>query len=296
MSLLIYLDGQFVPQEEARISVFDHGLLYGDGIFEGIRAYNGRVFKLDEHLDRLYESAKSIALEISIAQEEMKEVVLETLRRNNLRDAYVRLVVTRGKGDLGLDPRKCPRPTIFNIASTIALYPKETYEKGLALITVATRRNIPEGVNPRVKSLNYLNNILAKTEANLAGVLEAIMLNNEGYVAECTGDNIFLVKNGVLITPPTYVGILEGITRNAVMDLAQARGIKVVETLFTRHDVYIADECFLTGTAAELIPVYQVDSRPIGNGQPGEMFKLLLADFHQLTQEDGPFIYPADQK
>ena len=234
MSLTIYLDGKYVPQEEAVVSVFDHGLLYGDGVFEGIRAYHNRVFKLQDHLERLYESARSINMTIPISIEEMQEVVLETCRRNNLRDAYIRLVVTRGVGDLGLDPRKCPRPTIFCIAASIQLYPEEFYEKGLDVITVATRRNLPEACNPRVKSLNYLNNIYAKIEANLHGVLEAIMLSADGYVAEATGDNIFLVKNGVLITPPTHLGILEGITRNTVMDLARKMGIKVVEKVFTQ--------------------------------------------------------------
>ncbi|WP_027363984.1 branched-chain-amino-acid transaminase [Desulfotruncus alcoholivorax] len=291
MGLIIYLDGKYVPEEQAVVSVFDHGLLYGDGIFEGIRAYHNRVFKLQEHLIRLYESARTLAMEIPISIEEMREVVLETLRRNNLQDAYIRLVVTRGKGDLGLDPRKCAKPTIFCIAASIQLYPEELYERGLEMITVATRRNIPEACNPRVKSLNYLNNIYAKIEANLAGVPEAIMLNQEGYVAEATGDNLFLVKNGKLITPPIHVGMLEGVTRNAVMDLAKERGIEVIEKVFTRHDVYIADECFLTGTAAELIPCVRVDGRAIGNGQPGPVFKELLSDFRALTKVDGPVIF-----
>jgi len=291
MSLIIYLDGEYVPQERAVVSIFDHGLLYGDGIFEGIRAYHNRVFKLGEHLDRLYESARTLAMEIPISKDEMQEVVLETLRRNNLRDAYIRLVVTRGVGDLGLDPRKCPKPTIFCIAASIQLYPEELYEKGLSVITVATRRNIPTACNPRVKSLNYLNNIYAKLEANLAGVPEAIMLNAEGYVAEATGDNIFLVKNGVLITPPAHVGLLEGITRNAVMDLARQKGIPVEEKVFTLHDVYIADECFLTGTAAEVIPTVKVDGRLIADGKPGKMTWELIAAFRELTKFDGPIIF-----
>ncbi|KJS13199.1 MAG: branched-chain amino acid aminotransferase [Peptococcaceae bacterium BRH_c8a] len=291
MGLIIYMDGKYVSEEEAVVSVFDHGLLYGDGIFEGIRAYHNRVFKLSEHLERLYESARTLTLEIPISVEEMQEVVLETLRRNNLRDAYIRLVVTRGKGDLGLDPRKCKLATIFCIAASIQLYPEELYEQGLEMVTVATRRNIPEACNPRVKSLNYLNNIYAKIEANLAGVSEAIMLNQEGYVAEATGDNIFLVKKGKMITPPIHVGLLEGITRNAVMDLARARGIEVEERVFTRHDVYIADECFLTGTAAELIPCVKVDGRPIGTGQPGPVFQSLLHDFRELTKTDGPIVF-----
>ncbi|KAB2953485.1 branched-chain-amino-acid transaminase [Heliorestis acidaminivorans] len=284
MSLVIYLDGEFVHEDQAKVSVFDHGYLYGDGIFEGIRAYNGRVFKLKEHIDRLYDSAKAINLTIPINAEEMTEVVLETLRRNNLRDAYIRLVVSRGKGDLGLDPRKCPKASVLCIAAAITLYPKECYEKGLDVITVATRRNIPEALNPKIKSLNYLNNILAKIEATRAGVLEAIMLNQEGYVAECTGDNIFIVKNGRLITPPPHVGILEGITRNCVMELARERGIEVAEQVFARYDVYVADEVFLTGTAAEVIPVVSVDGRNIGSGEPGTMTKRLIEDFHKLTQ------------
>ncbi len=291
MGLIIYLDGKYVPGEEAVVSVFDHGLLYGDGIFEGIRAYHNRVFKLSEHLERLYESARTITLEIPLPPAEMQEVVLETLRRNNLRDAYIRLVVTRGKGDLGLDPRKCKVATVFCIAASIQLYPEELYQRGLEMVTVATRRNIPEACNPRVKSLNYLNNIYAKIEANLAGVPEAVMLNQEGYVAEATGDNIFLVKKGKLITPPIHVGLLEGVTRNAVMDLARARGVEVLEKVFTRHDMYIADECFLTGTAAELIPCVKVDGRPIGDGRPGPVFQSLLHDFRELTKTDGPVIF-----
>ncbi|QGG46407.1 branched-chain-amino-acid transaminase [Heliorestis convoluta] len=286
MSLLIYLDGEFVQEDQAKVSVFDHGYLYGDGIFEGIRAYNGRVFKLKEHIDRLYDSAKAINMTIPLNADEMTEVVLESLRRNNLRDGYIRLVVSRGKGDLGLDPRKCPKASVLCIAAAITLYPKECYENGLDVITVATRRNIPEALNPRIKSLNYLNNILAKIEAARAGVLEAIMLNQEGYVAECTGDNIFIVKNGRLITPPPHVGILEGITRNCVMELARQRDIEVKEQVFARYDVYTADEVFLTGTAAEVIPVVTVDGRTIGNGQPGPMTKALTGDFHQLTQSE----------
>ncbi|GAW92571.1 branched-chain-amino-acid transaminase [Calderihabitans maritimus] len=294
MGLIIYFDGKYVPEEEAKVSVFDHGLLYGDGVFEGIRAYNGRVFKLKEHLKRLYESARCIQLNIGLTEEEMEEVVLETLRRNNLRDGYIRLVVTRGRGDLGLDPRKCPKPLVFCIASKIQLYPEELYQKGLEVVTVPTRRNVPEALNPRIKSLNYLNNILAKIEANLAGVPEAIMLNNEGYVAEATGDNVFIVKNGVLITPPPHVGILEGITRNTVMELARKRGIPVEERVFTRLDLFIADECFLTGTAAEIIPVVKVDGRVIGNGEPGEITTALIKDFRELTKVDGPKIYAED--
>lgn len=292
MGLIIYLNGEFVPEERALVSVFDHGLLYGDGVFEGIRAYNNRVFKLKEHIVRLYESARAIDLKIPLSPEEMMEVVLETCRRNNLRDGYIRLVVTRGPGDLGLDPRKCHRPTVFCIAASIQLYPAELYEKGLELATVATRRNLPEACNPRVKSLNYLNNIYAKIEANLVGVPEAIMLSQEGYVTEATGDNIFIVKNGVLITPPPYLGILEGITRNTVMDLARERGIPVEEKVFTRFDIYNADECFLTGTAAEIIPAVKLDGRVIGSGRPGEITRELMLAFRELTKTDGPVIFP----
>lgn len=291
MGLTIYLDGKFVPEEEAVVSVFDHGLLYGDGIFEGIRAYHNRVFKLKEHIDRLYESAQTIKLKIELTKEEMTEVVLETLRRNNLRDAYIRLVVTRGKGDLGLDPKNCSKSFVFCIAAGIQLYPEELYQKGLKIVTVPTRRNSAESVNPRIKSLNYLNNIMAKMEAAKAGAPEGLLLNHEGYVAEATGDNVFIVKNGVLMTPPSHVGILEGITRNCVMELAQKRGIKVEERLFTRHDVYNADEVFLTGTAAEVIPVVEVDDRQIADGKPGTMTLQLIKDYRELTKTDGPLIF-----
>lgn len=291
MGLTIYCNGEFVPEAEAKVSIFDHGFLYGDGIFEGIRAYHGRVFRLAEHLKRLYESAQSINLRIEIPVAEMQEVVLETLRRNNLSDAYIRLVVSRGKGDLGLDPGNCPKSAIFCIADQIKLYPPSMYEQGLEVKTVAIRRNNPDSLNPRIKSLNYLNNILAKIEARQAGVMEAIMLNQEGYVSECTGDNIFIYRNGVLLTPPIYAGVLEGVTRNAVLEIARKIGIETKEELFTRHDVYTADECFLTGTAAELIPVVKVDGRAIGNGQPGEVFKKLLDEFRALTKVDGPEIF-----
>ncbi len=290
MSLQIYLNGRFLPEPEAKVSVFDHGFLYGDGIFEGIRAYHGRVFKLQEHLDRLYESAHAITLNIGISKLEMQEIVLETCRRNDLSDAYIRLVVSRGKGDLGLDPKKCPKATILCIADKITLYPESFYQTGLEVKTVPTRRNDVDSLNPRIKSLNYLNNILAKIESNLGGCLEAIMLNQQGYVCEATGDNIFIVKQGALITPPIYAGILEGITRNTVMELAERTGITVKETLFTRHDLYNADEVFLTGTAAEMIPVIQIDGRAIGDGKPGVMFNRLLPMFRELTKVDGPQI------
>lgn len=293
MGLTVYCNGEYVPEEEAKISVFDHGFLYGDGIFEGIRAYHGHVFKLDEHLKRLYESAKSIHLEIGIPMAQMEEVVVGTCRQNNISDGYIRLVVSRGKGDLGLDPRKCPTAGIYCIADQIALYPASLYDEGMELRTVAIRRNNPDSLNPRIKSLNYLNNILAKIEANLAGVPEAVMLNQEGYVAECTGDNIFIYRNGVLMTPPASIGILEGVTRNSVLEVAAKLGIKTSQELFTRHDLYTADECFLSGTAAELIPAVNVDGREIGTGKPGETFKRLLQEFRKLTLGNGPEIFKA---
>ena len=285
--MIIYLDGKFVPEEEAKVSVFAHGLLYGDGVFEGIRAYNGRVFRLTEHLVRLYNSAKAILLEIPMSLEEMEEAVLETLRRNKLKDAYIRLVVTRGKGDLGLDPKKCCKPTVFIITDAISLYPEEMYKNGLKIVTVPTRRNAPEAVNPNIKSLNYLNNILAKIEAANAGAQEAIMLNNEGYVAECTGDNIFIIKDGKIYTPSTALGGLPGITRSAVIELARKMGYTVEETFFTRYDIYTADEAFLTGTAAEAIPVVELDGRAIGNGKPGPITQELIAAYRELVNSEG---------
>ncbi|HIE28856.1 TPA: branched-chain-amino-acid transaminase [Candidatus Poribacteria bacterium] len=289
--MVVYLNGEFVPKEEAKISVFDHGLLYGDGVFEGIRSYKGRVFKLDEHLKRLYNSAKAIRLKIPLNIKEMEEALLETLRRNNLYDAYIRLVVTRGEGDLGLDPDKCPEPTVFIITDKIVLYPQKFYDEGLEIVTAATRRNLSEAIDPRIKSLNYLNNILAKIEGKLADAPEALMLNAEGYVVECTGDNIFIVKDNVLITPPIHVGILEGVTRNAVIEIANEIGIRVEEKVFTRYELYIADECFLTGTAAEIIPVVKIDGRTIGNGLPGAMTEKLAAEFRKLTETTGTPIY-----
>ncbi len=283
----VYVNGKLVEKEKAAISVFDHGLLYGDGVFEGIRSYGGRVFKLDEHLDRLQDSARAIMLEIPLSAGQLKEAVLNTLRANNLTDAYIRLIVTRGEGDLGLDPRKCHEPQVIIITDKISLYPKEFYEKGLAVMTVTTRRNLPEALNSRIKSLNYLNNILAKIEANNYGVLEAIMLNAEGYVAECTGDNVFIVRKGTLVTPPTHIGALEGITRNTVIELAKAQRIPCTEEVFTRYELYTADEAFLTGTAAEIIPVSNVDSRPIGTGRPGPVTLNLIQKFHALTLHEG---------
>ncbi len=291
MSLIVYVNGEFVPEEEAKISVFDHGVLYGDGVFEGIRSYNGRVFKLREHLERLYESAKSILLEIPLDLEELLEVTLETLRRNNLRDGYIRHMVTRGRGDLGLNPVPCKAPCLIIIVSKISLFPRELYEKGLDVVTVATRRNIPDALDPKVKSMNYLNNIMVRMEANRAGVLEAIMMNREGYITEGSGDNIFIVRRGKLITPPAYLGILEGITRRTVLELAEKRGYAIREEPFTRHDLYTATECFLTGTAAELIPVVKVDERLIGSGEPGPITRQLMQDYKILTQNTGEEIY-----
>ena len=287
MGRLIYLNGRIVPDAEAVISVFDHGLLYGDGVFEGIRAYNGRVFRLVEHIRRLYESAHSIMLTIPLSQEEMIRAVVDTVNANKLRDAYIRLVVTRGVGDLGMDPRKCKQAQVFIIADKITLYPEELYDKGLDVITVATRQNIAEALEPKIKSLNYLNNIHAKIEANRAGVLEALMLTNQGYVCEGTGDNIFIYRRGELLTPPAYLGILEGITREAIIELAAREGIPLREVPFTRHDLYVSEECFLTGTAAEVIPVIEVDQRLIGSGKPGPITRRLIHLFRELTQSEG---------
>lgn len=284
MSLKVYINGQLLDQQDAKISVYDHGLLYGDGIFEGIRSYGGRVFRLQEHIDRLWDSAKAIWLEIPGSKQEMAKAVEDTLAANDIRDGYVRLVVTRGAGTLGLDPNKCSDPQVIIIADKIALYPPELYENGLEIVTVSTTRNHPAALNPRVKSLNYLNNILAKIEGLQAGCIEALMLNHKGEVAECTGDNIFLVRAGRLLTPPNEAGILEGVTRDVVIDLAKESGIEVREVPLTKHDVYIADECFLTGTAAEVIPVVKVDSRAIGDGRPGPVTRNLIGLFKKLVQ------------
>ncbi|MBN1588659.1 MAG: branched-chain-amino-acid transaminase [Pirellulales bacterium] len=284
MSVKVYINGKLVDREDAKISVFDHGLLYGDGVFEGIRSYGGRVFRLAEHIDRLWDSAKAIWLEIPCSKEEMTLAVEETLAANGLRDGYIRLIVTRGEGTLGLDPNRCANPQIIIIADRIALYPDEFYENGLEIVTVSTLRNHPAALNPRIKSLNYLNNILAKIEGLQAGCIEALMLNHKGEVSECTGDNLFLVRGGRLLTPPNEAGILEGITRDVVIDLAEQSGIDVREVPLTKHDVYIADECFLTGTAAEVVPVVKVDSRPIGDGRPGPITRNLMTLFKKLTQ------------
>src|SRR6187401_1237587 len=265
----IYIDGEFLPEAEAKVSVFDHGLLYGDGIFEGIRFYNGQVFRLEEHHDRLWDSARSICLEIPMSRAEMTEALLETIRRNGLRDGYIRQIVTRGVGNLGLNPVQCKRPTVIIIAATIALYPEDVYRNGLTIVTCATRRSGPATLNPAVKSLNYLNNVMARIEANLAGADEALMLNDAGNVAECTADNVFIIKKGQIFTPPITAGALQGITRSVVFDIAGEFDHKVVEADFTRHDIFVADECFLTGTAAEIVPVVKADGRIIGNGKPG---------------------------
>lgn len=284
MSLQVYISGKLYDKEDAKISVYDHGLLYGDGVFEGIRSYGGKVFRLREHLERLWESAKAIWLEIPMTMDEMAAAVEQTLHVNGIDDGYVRLIVTRGAGTLGLDPNRTADPQVIIIADLISLYPAELYENGLEIVTVSTLRNHPAALNPRIKSLNYLNNILAKIEGLQAGCVEALMLNHKGEVAECTGDNIFLVKDGLIQTPSLDAGILGGITRDAVIDLATAAGHQVEQMSLTRHDVFIADECFLTGTAAEVIPVVKVDSRPIGDGTPGPISKSLKAAFHELTR------------
>jgi len=287
----IYIDGRFYDEKSARISVFDHGLLYGDGIFEGIRAYNGRVFKLKEHIDRLFCSAKAILLTIPMSHANLMRTVVETCRRNRIRDGYIRLLVTRGVGTLGLNPNRCKRPSIIVIADRIQLYPPAFYEKGMAIVTVPTARNLHSALNPAIKSLNYLNNILAKIEANNSGCEEAIMLNAEGFVSECTGDNLFLVKDGQLFTPPLSAGALYGITRRVVMELAEQDGMRVSEPNLTRYDVFNADECFLSGTGAELIPVVKVDGRVIGTGRPGRITRRLVDTYHALTQVSGEPIY-----
>ena len=284
----IYIDGKFYDKENAKISVFDHGLLYGDGVFEGIRVYHRRVFKLKEHIIRLYESAHSIMLKIPMTQEQMIKALIDTLKVNKLEDAYIRLVVTRGVGDLGLDPRKCLKgPSVIIITDKISLFPEKFYTQGMSIITVPTVRNMPEMVNPQIKSLNYLNNILAKIEAVNCGYDEAIMMDSMGYVAECTGDNLFIVKNNHLYTPPQCMGTLRGITRDAILEIARENKIPAHEHVITRHEVYISDECFLTGTAAEIIPVVKVDGRTIGQSKPGKLTLLLSKKFKELTTENG---------
>ena len=288
----IHIDGALYDKEHAKISVFDHGLLYGDGVFEGIRFYGGRVFRLEEHIARLFDSARAICLDIGQTKAEVIEATLETIRANALQDGYVRLVVTRGIGDLGLNPALCPKASIIIIASKITLYPEEKYQHGLDVVTCSTRR-IPHGaLSPMVKSLNYLNNVLAKIEAQNAGAGEGLMLNEQGFVAECTGDNVFIVKNGTIATPPVASGALAGVTRAVVFELARAEGLAIHEPLMTRYDIYTADECFLTGTAAEIIPAVRLDTRAIGDGKPGPVTRRLTERFRQLTATTGTPIYP----
>jgi len=286
-SMKIYIDGKYFDEQSAKISVFDHGLLYGDGIFEGIRAYHGRVFKLKEHIDRLFYSAKAILLNIPMSHEEVTRAVVATCRENQIRDGYVRLIVTRGVGGLGLNPNRCKNPSVIVIADKIQLYPPEMYERGLDIITVPTVRNLHSALNPAIKSLNYLNNILAKIEANNGGCEEAIMLNAEGFVSECTGDNVFILKAGQMFTPPLSAGALYGITRGVVIDLARESGIAVSEPNLTRYDMFNADECFLTGTGAELIPVVKIDGRVVGTGKPGPITKGLVEKYKALTKTSG---------
>jgi len=283
----IYLNGDFVEKEDAKISVFDHGLLYGDGVFEGIRLYDGCVYKLDEHLERLEHSAKAILLDMPMSRAEFAEAVCETCRQNNLKNGYIRLIVTRGPGHLGLNPDGCGPQSVIIIADNIQLYPEELYENGLKIISVPTRRINAAALPPAVKSLNYLNNILAKIEAKRVGFLEALMLNDKGEIAECTGDNVFIIRKGVLYTPPLDAGSLRGITRAAAMEIAEQMGIPVKEQALTRYDLWIADECFLTGTAAEVIPCVEVDHRPIGDGKPGELTRKLIGRFRESVKTDG---------
>ncbi len=286
----VYIDGKFYPKAEAKISVFDHGFLYGDGIFEGIRLYKGCVFRLDEHLERLEMSAKALCLNMPWTRKEISDIVCESCRRNKLTDGYIRLVVSRGFGDLGLSPKNCPTPSIICIADSIKLYPEELYTTGMKIITAPTRRVSPAALPPMIKSLNYLNNILAKMEAQQHGFHECLMLNEQGYVSECTGDNVFLIHKGKLITPASHAGALVGITRQVAIEVAQTLNIPVVETNITRYDVWNADECFLTGTAAEVIPVIEVDARTIGTGKPGPLTAKILTEFRKKASKEGTMI------
>lgn len=294
MAVSIFLNGEYLEdRERALVPLYDHGLLYGDGVFEGIRAYAGRIFRMKDHMDRLYDSAKAVMLEIPYPKEELNEILLETVRRTGLDDAYIRLIVSRGPGDLGIDPRKCARPSVYIIAGSLALYSPEKYEQGLRCTVASTRRNRPDCLNPQVKTLNYLNNILGKIEAIQAGVDEAIMLNEAGYVAEGTADNIWVVRNGRCLTPPTHVGILDGITRAVLMELCEEDGIACSEKTLVVHDLFRAQEVFLCGTGAELIPVTEIDQRRIGTGKPGQMFQRLLELFRARARTDGvPFRRP----
>lgn len=284
----VYINGKFFEKNDAKISVFDHGFLYGDGVFEGIRVYERLIFKAWEHIERLYESAHSIMLKIPMSKDQVAQAMVRTLKENKLENAYVRLIVSRGEGDLGLDPRKCKgKETVVIIADKITLYPDKLYREGMDIITVATARNAHEALNPQIKSLNYLNNIMAKIEANNSGYEEALMLNDQGYVAECTGDNIFIISKGELYTPPECMGALRGVTRDTVLEIARKLGIKVHEHVFTRHELFISDECFLTGTAAEIIPVVRVDGRLIGEGKPGRITLALMKKFREATRKEG---------
>jgi branched-chain amino acid aminotransferase len=287
----VFIDGKFYDERAAKISVFDHGLLYGDGVFEGIRAYHGRVFKLREHIDRLFCSAKAILLNVPMSHAHIMRAVVEACRINKIRDGYIRLVVTRGAGTLGLNPNRCKNPSVIIIADKIQLYPPVLYQKGMEIVTVPTVRSLHSALNPAIKSLNYLNNILAKIEANHAGCEEAVMLNAEGFVAECTGDNLFIVKKGELLTPPLSAGALYGITRGVVMELAEEEGLAVAEPNLTRYDLFNADECFLTGTGAEIVPVVKIDGRVIGTGKPGPITRKLVTEYHALTKTSGEPIY-----
>jgi len=291
MSLVTYVNGRFVPKAEASISVYDHGFLYGDGVFEGIRVYNGRIFRLDAHVARLFDSAHTLRIEIPMSREAMTEAILETVRRTGLRDAYIRPVISRGVGDLGIDPRKCPVPTVVIIVDAIQMYAEDAYRRGLRMVTASTRQRPIDVLNPRIKTCNYLNNIMARMEANLLGVDEGLMLTAQGYVAECTADNIFIVTGGRVLTPPAYLGILEGITRQTVLDLCATMDITAAEQTLTLHDMYTADECFLTGTGAELGPVVELDGRTIGEGRPGPVTKRILEAFRELAAREGTAIY-----
>lgn len=285
--MIVYLDGQYVDSTDAKVSVFDHGLLYGDGVFEGIRIYGGNIYRLDEHLERLEYSAKALMLTVPLSRAELSTAVCETCRQNKLMDGYIRVVITRGIGDLGLAPWLCPKPTVFVIASKISLYPQEHYDNGLSIVTVPTRRISPDMLPPTVKSLNYLNNIFAKIEARQAGALEAIMLNAQGLVAECTADNIFTVHKGEILTPAASAGALKGITRATIFDIAQELKIPIREADLTRYDIWCADECFLTGTGAEVIPVVKLDGRVIGTGKPGPITGRVLVSFRKRVLTDG---------
>lgn len=296
MSGAVYVNGRIAGRDEAVVSVYDHGFLYGDGVFEGIRVYAGRIFMLEEHLDRLYESARHIMLEIPLQRHEMRDAVIATVRASGLREAYIRPVVSRGPGDLGIDPRKCPRATVVIIVDAIQLYPQEAYERGLRMVTAAVRRPAVDALDGRIKSLNYLNNILARIEANQAGADEALMLTSEGYVCECSADNIFIVKDGEVCTPAAHLGLLKGITRDAALALARQQGLQAGERVFTLHDVYTADECFLTGTGAEIAPVVEVDGRPIGDGRPGPVTQRLNAAFRELAARSGTPVYAEETR